>query len=204
MSHLLQSGVQALLLPLRLALFAAMRAVALRHNVGGIEVIDTLAGATVATRIPKVAAALTVIGSHHPVLLGRVRRYLSAVVINDSRTGYLAYRRACVLNSHAIDVQSAEEIAFDLVHEATHAVFHRAGVRYDGVRRGRIERACVRAEMRLARQLPTGTRYLDHIEAKLGQVWWDDEQLRAGREAELRAAGVPEWLIAIRRKIGIR
>lgn len=136
---------------------------------------------------------------HDPALLLRLRTNLRAIAINYSRTGYLRYLRLCVLNRSSIDIQTVDEIALDLAHEGAHAVLHRIGFRNDEAARERLEHACVRAELRLARRLPDGGRHVERLQSKFGQVWWTDEDLRLGREAELRTAQWPEWLISLRR-----
>lgn len=199
MSHLATCLINIILAPLRRAAFEAMRAAAVRKRVEGIEIIDPLVGEQQPSRIPKVAEAIHLIGSRRPIFLRRIRRNLRGVVINNSRTGYLENRRICILNDISVDRQDPEEIALDLVHEVTHAVLHRAGFRYEGHMRARLERACVKAEIRMAQFFPGGPALAERTAAKLDEVWWTDDDLREGRDADLRAASVPDCIIRLRR-----
>lgn len=202
--RVLQVSVEMILRPLRSILFQAIRSVAVRDTVYGIEIIDTLAGENQPDRISRVAAALALIERYDPVVLLRLRGHLRAVVVNDSRTGYLPYQKLCVLNSQSLDRQTPGEIALNLAHEVAHAVFHRAGIPYVEPVRTRIEEACVRAEVRLARKLPGGEDLATSAAAKLNQPWWSDADLESEREAQLRAAEVPEWVIRLRRRLRTR
>jgi len=199
MKRALRSLFEVLLRPLRWVLYHLVRWVSIRSVVKGVEIIDYLAVAEESARIRKVAGALELLAEYDPVVLRRLQNYLRAVIINDTRTGYLRPLKVCVLNSSLIESRGEDAIALALAHEVTHAVLHQAGFRYEPKRRERIEHACVRAEIRLARKLPNGERLLERTKAKFHQEWWTDEDLRAGREAELRQMGMPEWVIRLRR-----
>jgi hypothetical protein len=144
------------------------------ERVLGVEVVDAAAGSD-PTRISDVGAALHLIEVHHPVLLRRLQRSVDTIVIHEGPTGYLEKRRMFTLNRKAVGERGPSENALVIAHETAHAVFDRRGVRYHPSRRRRIERACVKSELRLAKRLPGGRDLVTATERKLDEKWWSDE-----------------------------
>jgi hypothetical protein len=66
-----------------------------------------------------------------------------------------------------------------LVHEATHARLWKNGIGYPVSARGRIEQLCVRAEVRLARQLPDAEELESFVVDKLKNEWWTESAVAA-------------------------
>jgi hypothetical protein len=82
-----------------------------------------------------------------------------------------------------------------LVHEATHARLWGCGIPYTVANRDRVERACLRAEMRFASRMPNPTITLEWIEAKLKNASsWSDSSLRERRKHEIGGFDLPNWL----------
>jgi hypothetical protein len=88
------------------------------------------------------------------------------------------------------------ELASTVVHEATHARLHRAGIRHDSRIRGRVEHACIRSEVDFAVRL--GPEYVSLVEAvtqKYSSVYWSDDARFDRRTRELKSAGLPAWFV---------
>ena len=187
-----------LILPLARLLFWLFEVISLKEMSHGIRIIDFLATDETDSRVKLVDRALAVVESHSPALLRRMRRNLRAIVIVRTRTEYAEGRRLCLLNFLELDSGSPAEVALSLAHETTHAVIEAAGIPYRKEKRSRIERACVRAELRLATRIGDAE-LVDRTKKTMGLVWWEDDQMRAVRENEWRAVGTPEWLLRVMR-----
>ncbi len=89
------------------------------------------------------------------------------------------------------------DVAFALVHEATHARLERLGFRYTAQRRLRLEAICTQAEVALAEALPDHVVRLAGITHTLEQLGalYSEANLHAGRMHALRELGAPAWLV---------
>ena len=85
---------------------------------------------------------------------------------------------------------SVHQLSLTVVHEATHARLHRAGIRVDAANLGRIERFCMEQEIRFAVTLGYDADTL----GKTDEPYWEDEVRFARRLDELRE-GFPEWYV---------
>jgi len=189
-----------LLSPVRRVGLRVFQAISIQEQISGVDAFDFLAGDEAESRLPLVADALEVVKQVSPPVMRRLKTHVRAIIVNDSRTGYLTGRGICVLNAANLESQTPEEVALALVHESAHARIEAAGFSYRGTLRGRIERMCVRAEIRFAERIGD-PQLVDRIRKKLDLVWWEDGQMRAVREREWRQWGLPEFLIRIRRSI---
>lgn len=82
-----------------------------------------------------------------------------------------------------------------LVHEATHARLHRAGVRYTHDLRERIEAICLKAEIDFGRRLPGAEQLVAEAQTALETRWWEAPSQQQREIGQLRALGVPGWLL---------
>lgn len=188
----------ALMWPFARTLFWLFEVISIKDVSHGIRIVDFLATDATDSRAGLVDQALAVVESHNPTLLRRMRRNLRAIVIVRTRTVYAAGRRLCLLNFVELDSGSSAEVALSLVHETTHAAIEAAGIPYRKGTRSRIERACVRAELRLATRIGDPG-LIEQTKRTMDLVWWEDDQMRAVREGEWRAVGIPEWLLGVMR-----
>lgn len=188
------------MLPVRRMLFLFFQATSVKATIFGIPVIDFLARREEESRLPRVVAGLEVLNLHSPVWLRRMRKHLRAIVIDEQHTAYVPSQRTCRLDAAELDSESPAEVAIALVHETAHAVIQAAGHSYRPEKRARIERACLRAELRLAIRVGDAE-LVERISNDFGLVWWDDAQLRAVHDGDWRRLGLPEWLIWLWRLI---
>jgi hypothetical protein len=121
--------------------------------------------------VAKVEAALRLImrvdGRRYTVL----SQYVQAVVCTRGVVAlgqYLRAARVCLVDTDYIRrTIEPEQLAVVIVHEASHARLHRAGIRYGRNRESRIERICVREELRFARKIPDAKKLVEWITARL-------------------------------------
>ena len=129
-----------------------------------------------------VKAACGLIGEVDPRRLRRMKQDLGRVVVCSLRPGlamYVPATRTCYLRVTAVVGRPTVAVAILLVHEATHARLHHAGVRQWGSRRvRRVEQRCMREELAFADRLPPA--------AKDGLAEW-----AAGRRRRLAGGMTP-------------
>jgi hypothetical protein len=145
-----------------------------------------------------VAESLAVIGTFDPRRLEGIRRYLRRIVVAaQSRTVYWRFARACALSDQSLSTQPAIWIASVLVHEGTHARLHGRGIEPNDMKmRARIERTCVREQIRFLMRVPGSEVYVRHLERELDEgSWFSDEERKAATVDRLRALDAPAWLI---------
>jgi hypothetical protein len=160
--------------------------------------------------LDRVEAALCLIKTHDRLRYDRLLRDLERVwvaVLPGTLGVYNEALKACELDPrHVLDEDaSAEMIAATIVHEATHARLHGAGIAYDEAQRARIEAVCARRELAFARKLPNGERVRRGAEYLLDMCAspdsWNDVSLEAryadGIAEALHYIGMPEWLVRI-------
>jgi hypothetical protein len=185
------------------------------RRVDGLWVGTQDGGDEAEAQLRRVEEALCLIKTHDRLRYDRLLRDLDRVwvAILPGIVGcYSEGLRACQLDPrHVLDENTPTEvIASTIVHEATHARLHRAGIGYDEARRDRIEAVCVRRELAFARKLPDG----EEVRAYAGRLlelcaepglWTDakfDERFVEGSAEALQYLGVPAWLVRI--ILGIR
>lgn len=104
-----------------------------------------------AAAVQTVVSALALVQSHAPALYEQIRRDMTTIYLSTvDRAHYLVDLQACVLPFQQVLGENPATIAFTLVHEATHARIAHAGIGWWPRVEGRIERACLRRERRLA------------------------------------------------------
>lgn len=177
--------------PWRLAMMLSPRA---RHH--GIDVFDLSIGADrTAQHFAQVKAALDLIATYQPLRLARITRDVQRIVVmQQPGPEFWPRLRACVVTPRGLSLNE-EEVALTIVHEATHARLHAAGIRYRPELRERVERLCVSQEVAFAQRLPEGSALLDGIRAQLERPWWSAQDLFERRLGQLEFAGAPRWLL---------
>ena len=162
--------------------------------------------------LERVEAALRLIKTHDPHRYNRIRRDLSRVwvrLLAGARGSFNASLSACELDERFVldDKRTPVELTSVIVHEATHARIHRAGIRYRAELRHRIEAACFRAEATFARRVPHGESVAERAERwlKASPEYWSDASLERefveGAAEALRHLGVPQWIVVMVRKL---
>jgi len=162
--------------------------------------------------LEKVEAALRLIKTRDPRRYDRLRRDLSRIwvrLLAGARGSFNASLSACELDARFVLAEERKpvELASVIVHEATHARIHRAGIRYRAELRHRIEAACFREEAAFARTVPDGESVRERAERwlKAPQEYWSDASLEQefveGSAEALRQLGVPRWIVVMVRKL---
>lgn len=150
----------------------------------------------------KVGDALSLIARHRPRLAARLRRDVKHLLFADVSGGrYLAGLQVCLIAVGYARRVPPLELAMMIVHEATHARLSRAGFRYVGECRERLERICVRAEVAFAQCVPGSRAAVEKAQAMEQSQWWDPEKSAEATLAELRRRGVPAWVMAVLRRL---
>jgi hypothetical protein len=157
---------------------------------------------TVEAMFHKVAAGLEVLRKFYPRGYGTVRRQIQRVVVGyspDARAKWWDPPRVCMLSIEYFsqEAASATDVAFSLLHEATHGRLERLGFSYTPERRLRLETICTRAQMTLAENLPDHDSRVAVLNQTLEELdrSYSDANLQAGRVHALRELGAPPWLI---------
>lgn len=183
----------------RYVVLQLMIASSARTTVAGFDVADLISRGDSQARFRKLGEALALIESAQPSLMRRVRSSIERIVFLESGPEYWPRARACIL--HDVTNLSATQVALIIVHEATHGRLWRAGIRYGPAVRERVERICVRAELALLPNLPSGANFVEHTRQKLSSEWWSDEQ-RKERHAEVIAdVEAPAWMLRAYRSV---
>lgn len=90
-------------------------------------------------------------------------------------------------------------VACTVVHEATHARLFELGIPYDEPIRYRVELVCVKASLLTAQRLPGAHAEVDRCRRQLliDPGYFSSEKFAERAINDLRADGLPEWLIRI-------
>jgi hypothetical protein len=172
-----------------------------RKTVMGIEVVDLSAGKETQEFFNRTDAALSLIAATDATRFRRVRRDLRRMIlVPGGGQFYQPGLRAYAIDEATLHRSSTISMAVGIVHEATHARMWNRGIRYGHDARGRVEAACVRAEVAFAQRLPDSEALVRSIKARLDSPWWTEKDLKARRIAQLRT-GLPEWMVRIYQRV---
>ncbi len=152
----------------------------------------------------------------HSVLSGKVGRALDLIHRADRRrynrlltdVGRITIERLQVaglfapkaggvfLDARHIEQAHVAELALTIVHEATHARIHRAGITADVHTRGRIENLCITSEIDFASKLgPDYHSLIEAAEQKRRNASWSETDRFDRRVRQLEEAGLPGWFV---------
>jgi hypothetical protein len=110
-----------------------------------------------------------------PTVYRRLRRDIrSVILLKAGGPEYWPLTRTIAFKKSVVERAEVPLLAMTLVHEATHARLWNVGIGYPVKARARIERLCVSAEVRLARELPDAEELESFALAKLKNEWWTD------------------------------
>lgn len=197
----LSSIIGVLLTPVRRLSLRIARATAPRQTIAGIEVVDLIALETEGDHTQGIREAVQLVASVSPPHLTRLQKELSCILVGLGKGFFFEPSlKACGVGEGYQEGRPVELLAAYLVHEATHASLWRRGFRYHPHLRARIERACIRAEMRFARNLPDPSLVIVQAQKRmLAKTWRTEKEMFDHREEEYIRLGVPKWLLRIRR-----
>jgi hypothetical protein len=162
-----------------------------RQTINGFEVYDATSGGIDAP-LARIHEALELIRARTPRRYGRVRRDVRRlVIIAAGGAEYWPQVDGMALTRDELTSQSIEEVAFTIVHEATHARFWKMGIPYAHTCRERIERLCVREEVAFAQTLPDADWWVAEVQRPLATPWWTDDAIRERRSSAWRELKKP-------------
>lgn len=148
-----------------------------RQVVGGIEVV-VATGDDETPAVNNIRSALQLIQTYLPGVHARIRREVQRILLlKAGGPEYWPFAQGVALNARIVSGADIPLLAMLLCHEATHARLWRLGIGYPKDKRDRIERICVKAEVRLARQLPDAVELEEHAMGKLKKEWWREAAL---------------------------
>ena len=168
----------------------------------GFVIVDLRFGQSDESALDRVANAIRLVKVTDPKRARRIRRDIQRIVIMDlgeAGGSYISEIDACALDPHQVQERPIEATALIIVHEATHARIHKAGIKYTPRMRDRIEKLCVNEEIAFARRLSDGEQYIVNARRALEQPWWSVAAEHDREERQLRALRWPEWTIKVRR-----
>ena len=160
----------------------------------------------------RVEDALQLIKRHDALHYSRAIHNLERIwvhVVPNARAAYYPSMNSCVLDRRFVllETTTLEQIASDIVHEATHARLERWGIGYDDEKtRTRVEAICLRRQLNFVAKLPHGEPVQEEIARTLQwcvsnpdyfskvslQQRWDQGQVEAARYL-----GTPDWFIRL-------
>lgn len=149
--------------------------------------------------VAKLTTALETLRECDPRRFRTARRVLERIVVSPVYgNSYDHSLRTCFVDAGFLAKQSLQAIAATIVHEATHARFEQRGIEYLTEHRARLERACVREQIRYlegAGEVELARAYSARLEEMQDAPWWTDEALKKAKQDRLSKHGIPRWLI---------
>lgn len=172
-------------------------------EVDGFEVIDvSTQGLSINTIRSRLSSALALVTRHDPRRAGRLRRDLKRFWITDAEGGeFIPSIRACSVRAGYVVDASTDALAALIVHEGVHARLWASGVPYADELRERIERTCVREEIRFVRRLGSADQLVADAEARLERSWWSKAKETERRLRQLEQLGRPAWYRSAYRRL---
>lgn len=170
-----------------------------RRLANGFQFVDLSTSDLLDDFAAKTTQALGLIALHDRRRFSRIKRDLTRFVLINAGGEFYNHRlRSYVMDVGSMQARSLSEMACAIVHESTHARLCGVGFRQHAVtQQERIERICTTEEARFAERLPGGEELARAVRAKLDNPWWTPEHMRFRRLQQIRASGIPKWLIAI-------
>lgn len=180
-------------LAVRLLLLVSPRAEADGFEIAALN--DHLSEASV----HKIREALRLIADVDAALLRRMERDVKRIMlVRAGGPEYWPFAQGFILTAGWVTSAPIEQVAFTIVHEATHARLWRSGFRYGRDKRRRLEEICIRAEARFAALLPDGQELSAEIIGRLLHPWWTDQAIVA-RQHGAQEKLWPRWLLRLTR-----
>lgn len=145
-----------------------------RASGGGFQfLVEAEIAESTRAAVAKVADALNLIHRIDHRKFVQVRRDMPRILVKrEAKNRYWHITGTCVLKYPDLLQRSDARIALILIHEATHARLHRAGIRSWPHIRERLERVCIKAEYRFAKRLEAAgwnvQQILEYYADKLG------------------------------------
>jgi hypothetical protein len=156
----------------------------------------------------KVERALLLISQYDPLRFRRLVRDIEIILVMREipRASYDEDSRTCKVDVNFVVDKSVSiaEVAGTIVHEATHARIHRAGIPTQTSNHARIERVCCKAKIAFGRRIPEGDSVIQDAQRCLEAVAGGNSQWVAGsvrnsylktRILLMRELGAPRWAI---------
>lgn len=166
-----------------------------QRYVDGVQIIFTDLGIDRDHCLSQLAAVFETLQRVDERDFAAVKRYVRHIVVWRGR--YTAYDRlgGIHLSSSWLIDSSPAALASALVHEAAHLRIAKCGIKYEGDKRARIERVCVKQQAAFLRKVCDGGADLAaEVDQSLATPWWTDRAHRERVERLVSDAGLPAWL----------
>lgn len=158
----------------------------------GIRIFDGTAMGRDAGKEGSLAAVLELIKASDPRRFKRMQKTMPTIALMPiAGAEYHRHLKACYVEDALVDRIESRHLASILIHESTHAYLHDRGCRWTETRYQRIEKLCVREEIRFARRLND-----PDLERRLAYKLDNVTPLHGGDQPEVPAhlQGMPRWV----------
>jgi hypothetical protein len=180
-----RAAMKIALIPRGTVTFLLIRA-SHRSRVADFELVDATDDHSLVAE-DQLLRSFNLIRDSLPPVYARMRRDVKRVMLlKAGGPEYWPFAKAIAFKKSVVERAEIPLLAMTLVHEATHARLWNNGIGYPVRARVRIEHLCVRAEVRLARELPDADELEKFAVDKLKNEWWTDSAVTARRERTRR------------------
>jgi hypothetical protein len=156
------------------AAFVLLKLTSRRLRVDDFEVVDATDNDSPRAE-DQLLKSIELIRRELPAVYRRLRRDVRRVIlVKAGGPEYWPFAKAIVVKKTTVEQAEVALLAMLLVHEGTHARLWNIGIGYPVKERARIERLCVSAEVRLARELPDAAELEEFALDKLKNAWWTE------------------------------
>jgi hypothetical protein len=151
----------------------------------------------------RVGEALHLIKRYDKYRYKRVLQEIERIWVHLLPYGGAVFARGlkrCLIDPRFVLASSPTILASAIVHEATHGRLMRYNIGYEEQIRSRVEKICMRQELRFALKVPDGEELQQTVKDRLElppESWSDEafaEAYRTGEHEIVHVAGIPEWL----------
>lgn len=169
-----------------------------RERYRGFELVSFVGDKGLAILRQKIGEGLDVIqafdGRRSVQVAERLPRF---ILVSGGGDHFSPVLRAHMVDANQLSTRTNAQMALNIVHEATHARVHSAGIPMTEDTASRIERICVREQIAFAQRLPDCEQTIRQLEKVLDHPWWGSKPARSRAEERLRGLGVPRLLIKL-------
>lgn len=142
--------------------------------------------------LAKLERALELLSAHHPTRFRRVTQGVRRIGLVAGGGETYDHTLSCYFaNVSLLERRTVTDVVLALVHESTHAMIRRRGVRTSSDNQARIERICVMEEVNVGKQLGLSNDDLRRVADRLESPWWGEEETRKRTAEFLRSLGLP-------------
>jgi hypothetical protein len=144
----------------------------------------------------KLQEALSLLKQVDPRTFNRIISDIKRIIVlSAGGPEFVPNLNSLIFSHDYVVARDLHRLMMDLVHEACHARLWRRGVVLDTDNAARIERICVREEVRLAAKLPKSDQLAAVALKRLEAKWWEPGAVRKRRERDLTRVGASRFTV---------